>query len=367
LTRLGGVEVAIVYLMDNLGVAGVDDLHIITCRTELRQSQTAHIRNATVHYLPRQRQGRLTWHLRETRRMQALLRDLHPDIVHGHSTGLYAGAALGSGFPNVITAHGIVAREVTLYQGLGMRLRGAIDALYERWCLARARDVIAISPYVQDVFQPHTRARFHLIENAVDQAFFDLTPQPEPGRILFAGAVIERKGLAPLVQAMKTVKRVHPQAELRIAGSTGVAPRYYQSLLDLAHSLDVAGNITFLGQLDQEHILDEYTRCAIFVLPSLQETAPMAVQQALAAGVPVVATPAGGVPALVQDGETGLLVPTGDSGTLAAAINRLLSDDRLRADMGRSARTAAHGRFLPQVVARKTKAVYDEILARTRT
>jgi glycosyltransferase involved in cell wall biosynthesis len=93
----------------------------------------------------------------------------------------------------------------------------------------------------------------------------------------------------------------------------------------------------------------------------------MAVQQALAAGVPVVATPAGGVPSLVQDGQTGLLVPTGDSGTLAAAINRLLSDDRLRADMGRSARTAAHGRFLPQVVARKTKAVYDEILARTRT
>jgi glycosyltransferase involved in cell wall biosynthesis len=365
LSRLGGVEVAIVYLMDTLRSAGVDDLHIISCRTELQRPQSTTVRGATVHYLPRQNQGRLTWHLRETRRMQALLREIKPDLVHGHSTGLYAGAALGSGFPNVVTAHGIVAREVATYQGTGMRLRGSIDALYERRCLARAKDIIAISPYVQRVFQPLTHARFHLIENAVDYAFFQLAPLPEPGRILFAGAVIERKGLVPLVRALALLKQKQPNFELRIAGGTTADPQYYQTLLRLAESLGVASNIAFLGQLDQDHLLDEYARAAIFVLPSFQETAPMAAQQALAAALPVVATPAGGVPDLVRDGETGLLVSSGDSDALAAAILRLLQDDGLRSRMAALGRQDAQARFVPDVVARKTLAVYKEILARS--
>ncbi len=363
ITRLGGVEVAIVYLMDTLRSVGVDDLHIITCRTELERAHTTTIRDATVHYLPRRNQGRMTWHLREVGMMNALLRDLKPDIVHGHSTGLYAGAALTSGFPNVITAHGIIAREVALYQGPGMRLRGSIDVLYERYCLGKARDIIAISPYVQDVFQPMTKARFHLVENAVDRSFFALTPQPQSGRILFAGAVLERKGLIPLLQALATVKQSHPNVELRIAGGTP-DKAYHRRLLHEIDSLGIASNVTFLGLLDQERLLAEYHSCALTVMPSFQETAPMAVQQSLAAAVPVVATPAGGVPAIVNDGVTGLLVAIGDSAALAAAINRLLADESLRAAMGARARTEAETRFRPEVVAHKTKAVYDEVLSR---
>jgi glycosyltransferase involved in cell wall biosynthesis len=92
----------------------------------------------------------------------------------------------------------------------------------------------------------------------------------------------------------------------------------------------------------------------------------MAVQQALAAGVPVVGTPVGGMPWLVRDGETGLLVETGNSEALAAAIAKLLADDRVRARMARQGREDARARFKPQVVAEKTKAVYDEVLARAR-
>lgn len=363
LSRLGGVEVAIVYLMDTLAAVGVDDLHIVSCRTEIGAPQTKQIGAATVHYLPRANQGRLTWHLRETRRMRELLREIRPDIVHGHSTGLYAGAALGSGFANVITAHGIVAREVALYRGLGMRLRGSIDVLYERYCLARARHVIAISPYVQQVFAPLTKARFHLIENAVDRAFFDLAPQPEPGRILFAGAVIERKGLLPLIEALPRLREAVPHIELRIAGSTAVSPAYYRKLLQIAGERDLSRSIVYLGQLDQQALLEEYARCAVFVLPSFQETAPMAVQQALAAAVPVVATSVGGVPDLVGDGKTGLLVPPAASAALADALVRLLCNNDLRPAFAAEARSAALQRFLPEVVAGKTRAVYDEVIA----
>ena len=206
LTRLGGVEVAIVYLLDSLPAAGVDEVHVLTCVSGLSEERTATVRGATIHYLPRDDLGRLTWHLREVRRMQAVLRAIRPDIVDAHGTRMYGGAALGSGFPNVITVHGIVAREVALYRTWGWRVRGWVDVLYERWCLAQAKDLIAISPYAEDAFRPLTKARFHLVENPVDLAFFHLERRPQPGRILFAGPIAERKGLVYLFQALARVK-----------------------------------------------------------------------------------------------------------------------------------------------------------------
>lgn len=366
ISKLGGVEVAIVYLMDTLKAQGVDDLHVVTCLTDVDQAYTRAVRGATVHYLPRRGKGRITNHCREITAMKKVLRALKPDIVHGHGTGLFGGAALGSGLPNVITAHGIVAREVELYTDRMMRLRGKLDVRYERDCLHVAADIIAISPYVEEEFKPYTTARFHLIENAVDHSFFEIKPQPEAGRILFAGSVIERKGLIPLVQALARAKQAKMRVELRIAGP---APdqAYYDALVAAVNAAGVRENVTFLGQLDQARLLDEYARCCLFVLPSRQETAPMAVQQALAAAVPVLATSAGGVPALVQDAVSGLLVDSGDDDMLAMALIRLLQDPGMRTEMGVQGRADARKRFLPEVVAKKTVAVYADILARAKT
>jgi len=364
LTRLGGVEVAIVYLLGGLRQEGVDDIHVITCHTGIQRERTVSLTNATAHYLPRRDRGRLTWHVREVRHMRSVLRALRPDIVHAHGTGLYAGAVLGSGFPNVITVHGIVAREAALYKGAGLRLRGLVDVAYERWCLRRAQDVIAISPYVSDVLRPLTKARFHLVENAVDSAFFAVERKPEPRRILFVGPVIERKGLVPLFRALAKVKSTMPDVSLRVAGGTAAEPHYYRALADLAQEMQIVANLHFLGHLEQQQLLEEYARCTCMVLPSFQETAPMAVQQAMAAGVPVVATPVGGVPHLVEDGCNGLLVPVGASAELASALTRLLNDPDLCVQLGGRSRERAQERLRPDVVAHRTKAVYDDILSR---
>ena len=364
-SKLGGVEVAIVYLMDTLKAEGVDDLHIVTCLTDVEKAHTETVRGATVHYLPRQGQGRITNHRREITSIKKVLREVKPDIAHGHGTGLFGGAALGSGLQNVITAHGIVAREVELYTDRVMRLRGKLDVRYERSCLSKAADIIAISPYVEEEFKPYTKARFHLIENAVDRSFFEIKPQPEPGRILFAGSVIERKGLIPLMQAAGKAKQAKMRLDLRIAGPTP-DQAHYDALLAACDAARVRDNVTFLGQLDQAHLLEEYARCCLFALPSKQETAPMAVQQALAAAVPVLATPVGGVPALVQDAVTGLLVNVGDDEMLAAALIRLLQDPGMRLDMGMQGRADAVKRFAPEVIAKKTVAVYKDILSKAK-
>jgi glycosyltransferase involved in cell wall biosynthesis len=106
-------------------------------------------------------------------------------------------------------------------------------------------------------------------------------------------------------------------------------------------------------------MLEEYGRAAVLVHPSAQETSPMVIAEAMAAGVPVVATRVGGVRHLVREGETGYLVEVGDIETLAQRIAALLADERRRASFAAAARSAA-SQFRAAAVAARVRAVYQE-------
>ena len=103
-------------------------------------------------------------------------------------------------------------------------------------------------------------------------------------------------------------------------------------------------------------------RSALFALPSEIDKSPYSVLEAMFAGLAVVSTPVGGIPEMVLDGETGILVPPGDDVAIADAIERILGDDELRMRMGQAARTRAHERF----DARKTTADLLSVLAEAR-
>jgi glycosyltransferase involved in cell wall biosynthesis len=110
-----------------------------------------------------------------------------------------------------------------------------------------------------------------------------------------------------------------------------------------------------------EAMVLEHARCALLALPSKQETAPVVVAEAMAAGRAVVATRICGVPYMVEDGASGLLVEDGDPNALAAGLLRLLQDPALRARMGQRGRQIAEARFRTSVVAGQTRQVYLEL------
>ena len=365
--RLGGVEVAIVYVQRELLKLEEVELQIVTCKEELAAPRVVEEGRLRVIYLPRGRLGRLTWHRREVRAILRALGPFEPDIVHAHGSGLYAGAALAGPYPAVITVHGIISQEAKLATGWGNRLRGFLDAQYERMVIRRARHLMLITPYVEQVFAGIFAGRSYLVENACDERFFALKREPVPGRILFAGPVIPRKGVLPLLRALRLVRERVPEAHLHIAGPTGGRPDYYQACVAYVREQGLDEAATFLGQLTQEQLLTEYARCAVFTLPSFQETAPMVIEQAMAAGVPSVATRAGGVPWMLEDGLTGLTLPVpgsseGDPEALAAALARLLQDGESAERMGRRAKEVARARFWPESVARRTLEVYRQVL-----
>ena len=365
--RLGGVEVAIVYVQRELLRMPDTELYIITCKQELSRPKVIEQDGLTVTYLPRGRLGRVTWHRQEVRAILSVLRGIKPDIIHAHGSGLYAGAALASGYPAVVTVHGIASQEAKLLVGWKNKLRGFLDSQYERSVMRRAAHLMLITPYVEQVFGGVFSGRSYLVENACDERFFEIARNPVPGRIFFAGPVIPRKGVLPLLKALRLVREQIQEAHLHVAGSTSVRPDYAQTCQAYVGERGLAGATVFLGHLAQEQVLEEYARCAVLVLPSFQETAPMVIEQAMAAGVPSVAIRAGGVPWMVEDGVTGLTLPIpgsaeGDPQALADALLQVLQAPEEADRMGQRAEQEAQKRFRPQAVARRTIEVYRQVI-----
>lgn len=359
----GGVEAVITYLVAELKKFEDLELHVVTFREDVRQRcvyQQAN--NVTVHYLPpAYRFANVTFFVINKFRLLRELADIKPDLIHAHIAGTYAETAYMTGLPTVLTLHGIRHHECRLKQGwLNRVVRCPLITREEKAVVRGARHIIAISPYIQEEFGSLIRATVYPIENPIADEFFKLHSREEVGRILYAGYIDERKSVHHLIQAMVRVCDCVPAVQLRLAGRAGKAS-YWQLVQEVVKNLGLEEKVHFLGLLDEDHLLEEYERCALLILPSRQETAPMVIQQAMAAGKPVVATRIGGIPYLVSHGETGLLVDYGDIAGLAEAIIHILSDDVLRARMGEQARKKALQRFHAAVVARQTYEVYQKV------
>jgi glycosyltransferase involved in cell wall biosynthesis len=172
------------------------------------------------------------------------------------------------------------------------------------------------------------------------------------------GRLCDVKGQRELIQALTHLPGVH----LLLVGKDLERGGAFQSELERdAERLGVRERVVFAGHRDDARaLLDELD---LFVLPSWTEGLPLVVLEAMAHGRAVVATPVGGTPELVEDGETGVLVPPRDPGTLAEAVGRLLADPELRRRMGEAGRARVAERFAPESMTRRVLAIYDEVAA----
>jgi glycosyltransferase involved in cell wall biosynthesis len=171
----------------------------------------------------------------------------------------------------------------------------------------------------------------------------------ETSTILFLGRLGDRKGVYDLLQACARLVNVHPSLKLMLGGD-GELDRVRAE----AMRLGIGAHVDVLGWVSGSAKESLLRRATVYVLPSYAEGLPMSVLEAMAAGLPIVTTPVGGIPEIVEHDREGCLVSPGDVQALASAIDRLLSDEALRRRMGQSARERALNTFsadciLPQV------------------
>jgi len=198
------------------------------------------------------------------------------------------------------------------------------------------------------------RSKVKVIHNGIDCRVFDETTVDsktsflnsnfkESSEILlsYCANLIPRKGHKYLIMALSEVLREHPTVRLTLTGDGPLK----DELIDLTRDLGNSKNVHFTGRVSYEELYRLLAMTDIYVFPSLSESFPFAILEAMAAGKPIVATDVGGVSEAVSDGVNGRLVPPGDPKSLAQAIVELLSDPNRAREMGESSRALAEEKF----------------------
>lgn len=329
-------------------------------RFELRVIDTSPSEHASVSGGSRLRLDRVG---HAVRILAAVLRELvsfRPHIVHVNTS--YFWAFLRDGLSAWI-AKAFRARVLLHFRGGDFpEFVEASRPLVRRTILATLRRVdrlIALTHPTRSFLEPLAReGSVRYLPNFVALEDFGAVPdraartaRPE---ILFVGWLIEGKGVCELLEAAKRIR----DARFTLIGpaDTAFGPRLRNALEGLEDHVRV------LPPRARREILELYREADIFVLPTWREGFPNVVLEAMAAGLPVVATPVGAIPDAVCDGREGLLVPPRDAGALTAALEKLVHDRALRLAMGSRARARVELEFSLPAVLEKLGAVYEELL-----
>ncbi len=278
-----------------------------------------------------------------------------PDVIHAHvfSAAAVARLAAGRRTPMVVTEH---------FSGLANGDVRGVSLRVARFAYGSAGLVAPVSRNLAErIAALGVRTPVRAIPNAVDTARFrppaaDERPAPEPERLLLVGALTPIKRVPDAIEALARLRATRPHATLELVGD-GPERAACEAL---ARRLGVGDAVRFAGRLDRDAVAARMRASHVLVSASAWENLPGNQLEALASGLPVVATAVGGVPDLI-DAEVGALVPPGDPAALAAAINDVLARREAFDPVRMAARTAE--RFGPRRIAALWDDVYAELAA----
>jgi glycosyltransferase involved in cell wall biosynthesis len=178
--------------------------------------------------------------------------------------------------------------------------------------------------------------------------------------ILYVGRLASNKGLLNLIESVPKVLSQFPKTTFVLVGEDeGLRDK----LVNRAAELGISDSVIFTGHItDNDLFMSAFTACDVFVLPSEYEAFGLVLLEAGACKKPCVATKVGGVPEVIEDGKTGLLVDYDDVASLANAITLLLEDESKRKQMGKAARESVRNKFTWTKVVDQLEKVYTEVL-----
>jgi glycosyltransferase involved in cell wall biosynthesis len=352
----GDVEAAAVHLIEALTRLPHLDLDVITLTRDVTSAEVTLWHGARVHRLPYSSRWTLTTALRGGRRaVTELLQKLSPDLVHAH--GRFGVLVQHLNMPRVLTVHGFAHTETTLFEDWRATVQAHVWRFFEGRCWANYRHIIAVSPYIRERLRSVAGAIVYDVENPVSREFFQRTTRQRGSVILSAGPISRKKNTLALLEAFALLRGRGIEVELRLAGDVA-DPAYGREVRERINHLRLERHVSVLGLLSHAHLAEELECASVFSLLSLHENAPVVIQEAMAKGVPVVASNRSGMPYQVRHGETGFLVNPLDPCEIADRFATLLLDDELRDRAGDLARKIATDRYHPDAVARRTVEVY---------
>lgn len=290
-----------------------------------------------------------------------------PDIVHfqgNGSTFLLYDKAIARKL--VVTQHGIIWNEMKQTKALRPKMNMFVAWFIERCYRAKVRNWIYISDYnlaLNSTFNRRNHINYCKIYNPVNPEF---CRQPSfrnsKGSInlLFVGRIVPLKGLPDLLVAFAHTSS--PNIRLHVVGGYETV-EYETEIKELINRYQISDRVIFYGWKTSDEIIKIYETVDALVLPSYQETLPCVIAEAMALGKIVVSTRIGGIPEMIDQGETGFLYYPGDITSLTMAITHFsnLSQEQ-RKQMSEKAKTKALNMYMPLNVAKQHLSFYDWII-----
>lgn len=289
-------------------------------------------------------------------RLNEMVRDivaLGPEVCHVHGTGAFSKeiyfALQQHGIKMMLTVHGILREE----KKQALMRKPSLKALYqyivqsrdERELLESAPRIIVDTAYVEDKLKAYGLKRvpeMHVIPQGIDEVYYVIQCNPKSNVILCVGAISPRKGHLYTVEMFNRLRTRGVDAKLRIIGSLA-DKTYYEQLKQKIAESKYKNDILLEANLPREELLKAYAEAKLFVLHSREESQGIVFAEAMATGVPVVATKIGGIPYVVEDGKSGWLCPYGNVETMTDMVAQLMTDDALWKQYSREAREIAKG------------------------
>ena len=280
---------------------------------------------------------------------------------HGWDADVIAAIALaGANTPRVSHLH--VSAEWLNERRVSAAVR---RALTELWLSPRRAVLIAVAESVRQYWCQHfgwNERDIYVVRNGIETQRFGVHQRRrrcgEPVRLGAVGRLVPGKGIETLIEALRILKSRGVMCPLRIAGAGPLRARLQQQ----CRQYGVGSQVKFLGHLEE---LDEfYASVDLLVHPSLSEGLPLVILEAMASGLPIVATRVGGVPEVLEHAVHGYMVSPGDARALASAITDMIADPREMQLMGCRARSRARGEFCSRSMVEGVAAVYEAVRQR---
>jgi len=228
-----------------------------------------------------------------------------------------------------------------------------------RYMFAKADRVIVLSLSLKNLINDY----LHLSDNIV--VIYNPCPivdktaivTARKNRILYAGMLALRKGYADLLQAFSSIANHYPDWTLIVAGTGDI-----EKVKQQAAELNIAHRVRFVGWVGGQQKADLFSETSIFCLPSHTEGLPMALLDAFAYGIPVVATPVGGIPDIIRNQENGLLFPAGDVSALSRQLSLLMDNPPLRQHLSQQSCLMAKTLFNPEAIEKQLCTLYESLI-----
>ncbi|MEU6534048.1 glycogen synthase [Streptomyces sp. NPDC046928] len=300
------------------------------------------------------------------------------ELIHSHTWYANLAGHLGKlqyGIPHVLTAHSLEPLRPWKAEQLGGGY--ALSSWAERTAVESADAVIAVSGAMREdilgCYPALDPDRVHVVHNGIDTTLYRPDPRTDVlarfgidadrPYVLFVGRITRQKGVPHLLRA---VRHIDPAAQVVLCAGAPDTPEIDREFRDLYEELSrVRAGVHWIPQmLPRPEVIQLLTHAAAFVCPSVYEPLGIVNLEAMACGTPVVASRVGGIPEVVEDGRTGLLVPLDDDfeAGLARALDAVVGDPETARRMGEAGRERAVGEFGWDAVARRTVRLYGEIL-----